>query len=93
MSLSIVSYRDEEGDYVDLTGKHYSRFFKLVTSTDSNINIKVIEGGSEPAMQKTPQSMPETQLYVQEKVSDIFQNFTYQTPIEHSMNNLKQEIL
>lgn len=53
----------------------------------------MIEGGSEPAMQKTPQSMPETQLYVQEKVSDIFQNFTYQTPIEHSMNNLKQEIL
>lgn len=37
--------------------------------------------------------MPETQLYVQEKAPDIFQNYTYQTLIEHSMNNLKQEIL
>lgn len=33
------------------------------------------------------------EIYVQEKVPDIFQNYTYQTPIEHSMNNLKQEIL
>lgn len=37
--------------------------------------------------------MPETQVYVQEKAPDIFQNYTYQTPIGHSMNNLKQEIL
>lgn len=66
---------------------------KFVSSTDLNINIKVIEWGSEPAMQKTPQSMPETQLYEQEEAPDIFKNYTYQTPIEHSMNNLNQEIL
>lgn len=93
MSSPILAYRDEEGDYVDLTGNHYNRFLKFVSSTDANINIKVIDGCSEPVMQKTPQSMPETQIYVQEKAPDIFQNYTYQTPIEHSMNNLKQEIL
>lgn len=37
--------------------------------------------------------MSETQVYVQEKAPDIFQNHTYQTPFGHSMNNLKQEIL
>ena len=39
MSAPIFAYRDEEGDCVDLTEKHYSRFIDVVHASDLKVNI------------------------------------------------------
>jgi hypothetical protein len=93
MSAPVFAYQDEEGDYVDLIEKHYHRFLKFVSLTDSNINIKVFEEAPEPPMCDPPQRNYENQLTAQQETFDLFETFTYQTPIEHSLSNSKQDIL
>ena len=51
MSAPIFAYCDEEGDYVDLTEKQYSRFIDAVHASDLKVTIKVFECILEKQMQ------------------------------------------
>ena len=111
MPVIRVEYKDDEGDFVDLTPNNFTRFLRVVRalpvlSDFPVVNIRVSEGSS-PFLQKQLSS-DETKRYPTKNsrkelsfekedsetaVETTIDLFEYKSPIEYSLETLKEEMI